>query len=66
LLAFSAFSLRTHFALVLTMLAYLLGGFAAWLVASTALGIVVGKIIAAHERTPWVPDARQRSTRRAA
>jgi hypothetical protein len=47
------------------MMAYMLGGFAAWLVASTALGIIVGKILAAHE-TPWAPDARKPSTRRAA
>jgi hypothetical protein len=48
------------------MLAHLLVGFGAWLGASTVLGIVVGKMIAAHERSPWVPDARQPSTRRAA
>jgi hypothetical protein len=48
------------------MLAYMLGGFAAWLVASTAFGIFVGNIIAAHERAPWVPDIRQPSTRRVA
>jgi hypothetical protein len=49
------------------MVTYLLAGLGAWFVAALALGIGLGKLISAHERTePWSVDISKRSTPRAA
>jgi hypothetical protein len=49
------------------MVTHLLAGFGAWFVAALALGIGLGKLISAHERTaPWSVDVPERSTSRAA
>jgi hypothetical protein len=49
------------------MLAHLLAALGIWFGGSVVLGVCVGRLIAANERTtPWAPDAEQHSTRRAA
>jgi len=41
---------------------------AIWFAASLVLGIFIGRLIAAHERssTPWAPNARKPTSRRTA
>jgi hypothetical protein len=49
------------------MLTYLLAGLGIWFVAALGLGIVLGKLISAHERsTQWADDVRKPSAPRAA
>lgn len=49
------------------MVTYLLAGLGAWFVAALALGIGLGKLISAHERTqPWNVDLPTQSSQRAA
>jgi len=49
------------------MLAHLLAALGIWFGGSVVLGVCVGRLIAANERTtPWAPDARQARPRQAA
>lgn len=46
---------------------YLAAGLGVWFVAALGLGVILGKLISAHERSePWAVDATKPSTPRAA
>ena len=65
--AFAHAPVRTRFAGVFHMLTIVLAGLGAWFVAALVVGVALGKLISAHERSDaWAVDASKPSTPRAA
>ncbi len=57
---------RMRLAYRMGMVGQLLAGLGIWFAGSVVLGLCLGRLMAAHDRsTPW-PDARRRSTRHVA